>query len=531
MKNITALLVVITLSFFIFSCSKQGDSNQAHILFDASKFHQTYLKAPNTSSNDWFGYSVAISGDTIAVGAHQESSDTTDIINGSDLSATNDNLANSGAVYVFVRTDGEWALQAYLKAPNSSENDHFGYSVAISGDTVAVGTVGEDSDTTAIINGSDLTSTNDLGESNGAVYVFTRTGSAWSHQAYLKAPNNDNGMAFGYTVAVAGDTIAVGAPTETSTTTAIINGSDLSATNTDGSNNGAVYVFTRTGSAWSHQAYLKAPNNSLSDQFGHSVAISGDTIAAGSYNECSTTTEIINGSELSGTDDLGNYNGAVYVFTRTGSTWSHQAYLKASNNTNYDYFGNPLSISGNTIAAGAPGEDSGTTSIINGSDLSATNNDGSSNGAVYVFTRTGSNWAHQAYLKAPNGSDSDLFGFSVSISGDFIAVGASLEDSTTNETIIGSDLSETNDIGENNGAVYVFARTNAAWSHLAYLKAPNGSSGDQFGYSVSVSGNTVAVGSPYEDSSTTTIISGVDLSATNNDGFNNGAAYVFTYDR
>ena len=213
-----------------------------------------------------------------------------------------------------------------------------------------------------------------------------------------------------------------------------------------------------TGSTWSHQAYLKAPNNSNDDYFGSSVAISGDTIAVGAPGEASTTTSIINGSDLSGTNDSGTDNGAVYVFTRTGSTWSHQAYLKAPNNSNDDGFGSSVAISGDTIAVSAVNEDSTTTSIINGSDLSSTNNAGNNNGAVYVFTRSGSTWSHQAYLKAPNNSNLDVFGNSIAISGDTIAVGARLEDSTTTEIIHGSDLSGTNDSGDNNGAVYVFTR-------------------------------------------------------------------------
>ena len=351
-----------------------------------------------------------------------------------------------------------WSHQAYLKAPNNSNGDIFGNSVAISGDTIAVSAVNEDSTTTSIINGSDLSSTNNAGNNNGAVYVFTRSGSTWSHQAYLKAPNNSNEDYFGSSVAISGDIIAVSAIYEDSTTTSIINGSDLSGTNDSGTDNGAVYVFTRTGSTWSHQAYLKAPNNSNDDYFGSSVAISGDTIAVGAPGEASTTTSIINGSDLSSTNNAGNNNGAVYVFTRSGSTWSHQAYLKAPNNSNLDVFGNSIAISGDTIAVGANNEDSTTTSIINGSDLSSTNNAGNNNGAVYVFTRSGSTWSHQAYLKAPNNSNLDVFGNSIAISGDTIAVGARLEDSTTTEIIHGSDLSGTNDSGDNNGAVYVFTR-------------------------------------------------------------------------
>lgn len=529
MKRVLIPLFAAILSLCIFSCANHGKSKDPASLFDADKFQQAYLKAPNNSDSDQFGWSVSISGDTIAVGADCESSDTTTIINSADLSATNDSKARSGAVYVYTRNGNEWMHQAYLKAPNSSEYGYFGYTVAISGDTIAVGTDAEDSSTTQIINGSDLSGTNDSGVNNGAVYVFHRIGTEWSLQAYLKAPNIQNMSGFGYSLAISGDTIVVGAPTEKSTTTAVINGDDLSGTNNSGGNNGAVYVFHRTGSTWSHQAYLKAPNNSDGDQFGYSVAISGDTIAVGSYNECSTTTEIIDGSDLSETNNAGRYNGAVYVFTRTGAVWSHQAYLKAPNNSEYDYFGKSVSISGDTIAVGAYGEDSTTTDSINGADLTSTNDSGLTNGAVYVFQRSGATWTHEAYLKAPNNSNLDCFGISVSISGDIIAVGAFYEGSTTKGIIVGSDLSATNDGGSRNGAVYVFARRNGEWSHLAYLKAPNTSNEDYFGETVSASGTTVVTGAFFEDSNTTAIIDGPDLSAANDSGYNNGAAYVFTY--
>jgi len=489
----------------------------------------SYLKAPNNSNGDNFGYSVAISGDTIVVGASLEDSNTTEIINGSDLSGTNDDGSGNGAVYVFTRSGTIWSHQAYLKAPNSSDDDYF-RTVAIDGDTIAVGAFGEGSTTTAIINGSDLSSTDDDGDSNGAVYVFTRSGTEWSHQAYLKAPNHSDYDHFGTSVAIDGDTIAVGASWEDSDTTAIINGSDLSATNNYGSSNGAVYVYTRSGVTWSHQAYLKAPNSTPMDYFGGSVAISGDTIAVGAYNEKSTTTKIINGSDLSATNLLGFFIGAVYVFTRSGSTWSHQAYLKAPNCFNSENFGYSVGIDGDTIVVGAYHEDSTTTAIINGSDLSSTDDDGDSNGAVYVFTRSGTEWSHQAYLKAPNNSDYDFFGRSVAISGDMIAVGASDEGSNTKDSIFGSDLSAANDDGILNGAVYVFTRSGTTWSHHAYLKAPNSSNSDFFGYSVAIDGETIAVGAYREGSTTTGIINGTDLSATNNSGSNNGAVYVFTLD-
>jgi uncharacterized membrane protein len=420
--------------------------------------HQAYLKAPNTSNDDNFGWSVAVSGDTVVVGAFYEDSTTTAIINGTDLSSTNNSGDDHGAAYVFVRSGKTWTHQAYLKAPNSSNFDYFGYSVAVSGDTIVVGAFYEGSNTTAIINGTDLISTNDSGYENGAAYVFTRSGSTWSHQAYLKAPNNSDWDGFGWSVAVSGDTVVVGAPYEDSNTTSIINGADLISTNDSGYENGAAYVFTRSGDTWSSQAYLKAPNNSDDDWFGYSVAVSGDTVVVGVYKEASTTTAIINGSDLSSANNDGYINGAAYVFVRNGTTWTHQAYLKAPNNSNTDNFGRSVAISGDTIVAGALGEASDTTAIINGADLSSANESGNANGAAYVFVRSGATWAHKVYLKAPNNSDFDCFGYSVAVSGDTVVVGAPYEASTTTAIINGTDLSATNDSGGWNGAAYVFTR-------------------------------------------------------------------------
>ncbi len=164
----------------------------------AQLIQQGYLKASNTGANDTLGYSVALSGDTLVVGSPQEGSSATGV-NGDQA---NNNAQNSGAVYVFTRTAGVWSQQAYLKASNTDANDQFGVSVAISGDTIAVGAQFEDS------NGSQ---SDNSAQDSGAVYVFTRAGGAWSQQAYLKGHNTEAGDQFGVSVAVEGDTLAVGA--------------------------------------------------------------------------------------------------------------------------------------------------------------------------------------------------------------------------------------------------------------------------------------------------------------------------------
>ena len=380
---------------------------------------QAYLKASNIDTDVFFGFSVAISGDTLVIGAPGEGSD------------------ESGSVYVFTRSGASWSQQAYLKASNTEGNDQFGHSVAISGDTIVVGAVDEDSNATGV-NGNQ---SNNSAENSGAAYVFTRSGMQWSQQAYLKASNTGTGDDFGYSVAISGDTLVVGANGEASNAT----GANGDQSNNSVSEAGAAYVFTRSGTQWSQQAYLKASNSSISDRprFGGSVALSGDTLAIAAQEEDSNATGI-NGDQ---NNNSAISAGAVYVFTCSGTDWSQQAYIKASNTDGNDIFGTSVSLSGDTLVIGAPGEDSNATGI-NGdqSDNSLTG------GAAYVFTRSGMSWSQQAYLKASNTDNNDLFGFSVAISGDTLVVGAWRE--ASNATGINGDQSDNS--ADRAGAAYVF---------------------------------------------------------------------------
>ena len=155
---------------------------------------------------------------------------------------------------------------------------------------------------------------------------------------------------------------------------------------------------------------------------------------------------------------------------------------------------------------GAYAEDSSDSTITNGARASNNNGVGDS-GAAYVFVRSGSTWAMEAYLKAPNVGASDNFGYAVSISGDTIVVGARYEDSSTTAIINDASASESN-AASNAGAAYVFVRSGNTWSHQAYLKAFNAGASDQFGWSVSVLGDTVVVGALYEDSNQKSITNG-----------------------
>jgi hypothetical protein len=299
----------------------------------------------------------------------------------------------------------------YFKHSDTAGLDNIGYAISLSADgsTLAVGGAGP------VVSGG----------FTGAVYVFNRDGSGeWRQQAYIKASNGDLADSFGESVALSsdGNTLVAGALGEASSATGI--GGDQSDNSAPGA--GAVYVFTRSGSTWSQQAYIKASNTEANDRFGAVVSISGDgdTIAIAALWESSTATGI-SGDQSSN----GAYNsGAVYVFTRSGSSWSQQAYIKASNTGGGDRFGSSLSLDagGHTLAVGADQEASNATGV----DGDQTDNSAIS-GAIYVFVRIVT-WTQQAYLKSSNSEYGDGFGGSVSLSADggVLAVGAPGEDSS-----------------------------------------------------------------------------------------------------
>jgi nucleoside-specific outer membrane channel protein Tsx len=404
---------------------------------------QAELTASDRARGNTFGWSVAVSGLTALVGAP-------------------DRNFSVGAAYVFVRSGTTWSQQAELTASDGASSDRFGASVALSGSTALVGDPYKNSST-------------------GAAYVFVRSGTTWSQQAELTAsdgvPNDDLGIS----VAVSGATVVVGAPAYQNASTGkayvfVRSGTTWSQqaelTASDGAPNdelglsvalsgstavvgavgtnsgtGAAYVFVRSGTTWSQQAELTASDGTANDELGYSVAVSGSTALAGDPTRNGAT-------------------GAAYVFVRSGTTWSQQAELTASDGGPYDDLGLSVALSGSTAVVGAPGKNS-------------------SSGTAYVFTRSGTTWSQQPQLGHSLGAADDNFGGSVAVSGSIAVVGAWGRRVDT-------------------GAAYVFALP----SQQAELTASDGSRNDQFGYSVAVSGSTAVVGAPFKQSST-------------------GAAYVF----
>lgn len=399
---------------------------------------QARLKADNAGNFDAFGGAVAISGDTAIVGARFES-------------GSADSNSNSGAAYVFVRSGNTWTQQAYLRAPNAGPDDFFGYSVAISGDTVAVGAWGED----ATAAGDPF---NNSRPNSGAVYVFTRSGTTWTFQARLKAPNAGDNDQFGYAIALAGDQLAIGAPYEDNNSTDPVN-----SDNNNGFNDGAVYVFKRQTATWSLESYLKASTANDGDNFGFSLAISGNSLLVGAPED--------------------GPGGACAVFTYNGTTWTEEAILTAANTQANDSFGYSVALSGDTAVAGAPYEDTNPLGTI--TDV---NHD---YGAAYVFTRTAGVWTERAVLKGFNREPKDSFGTSVAVAGDFVAVGAPEED---------SDLNGSRTPGvTNSGAVYLFRRSGSTWVQRSLLKGGSNMAGGRVGVSLAMEPGTLFAGATGED--------------------------------
>ncbi|MBK8914072.1 MAG: thrombospondin type 3 repeat-containing protein [Phycisphaerales bacterium] len=385
-----------------------ADQGSAYVFVrsGSSWSQQARLTTADAGADDRFGHSVSIEGDTALVGAYLD-----------DGPAG----SNQGSAYVFVRSGSSWSQQAKLEAADAAVNDQFGLSVSLTGDTAVVGAWGDDGP---------------AGVDQGSAYVFTRSGSSWSQQAMLEAADAAAGDRFGASLSLSGDTALVGAFL------------DDSQGRTD---QGSAYVFVRSGSSWSQQAKLTAADAAASDRFGVSVSLDGDTALVGANLD----------DGLAGSDQ-----GSAYVFVRSGSSWSQQAKLEATDAAAGDWFGSSVSLSGDTALVGAYLDDGPA---------------GADQGSACVFVRSGSSWSQQAKLTAADAATGDRFGVSVSLDDDTALVGAYLVDGLA---------------GADQGSAYVFIRSGPDWSQQAKLEAASRdlSAQDRFGASVSLSGDTALVG-------------------------------------
>ncbi len=320
-----------------------------------------------------------------------------------------------------------------LTASDAGAGDEFGEAVAIDGGVAVVGArLDDDVDTDA-----------------GAAYVYRPTGTTWGGEVKLFAADAEAGDEFGGAVAIDGDVILVGAPEDT-------HGGNTGA--------GSAYVFRWDGFSWTQEQKLTASDAAANDVFGGAVAIDGDLAVVAAFNKISG---VIPGA------------GAVYLFRWDGNTWSQEDKLTAFDPFNYDNFGISVSVSGDFVAAASPNDD----------------DDGSGSGSVYVFRRSGGSWSLDDKLTAFDAAGGDHFGRSVSLVGSNLMVGTDGDD----------------DIDTDAGSVYHFERIASTWTEQQELYASDATAGDNFGRSVSMSGNRVVIGAYRQDEAAS----------------NAGAAYVF----
>ena len=446
----------------------QGDDRRRGSVYvftyDGEMWAETVkLVASDGEAYDLFGQSVSISDSTIVVGAPRDG----------------DNGRSSGSVYVFTYDGEMWTETTKLTPLDGEAFDYFGHSVSVDGRTIVVGT---DRDA-------------DSGRFSGSAYVFAYDGGMWTETAKFIASDGEAYDFLGHSVSVSENTIIVGAfgdendrgsaymftyDGETWTETAKLTASDgngyvsddfghslsmdgrtiVVGADKDDDSRGSAYVFTYDGEKWTKTTRLIASDGEAGDYFGHSMSVDGHTMIVSAP-----------GDE--------NDRGSAYVFTYDGETWTETAKLTASDGEANDHFGRSVSISENTIVAGAHGDD----------------DNGRSSGSVYVFIYDGEMWTETAKLAPADGEARDSFGRSVSISGSTIVAGAQGDD-------------------RRRGAVYVFTYDGEMWTEMAKLIASDGEVYDFFGHSVSVDDRTIVVGTDRD--------AGVVRFS--------GSAYVFTYD-
>lgn len=412
--------------------STEWESVQTKIAANASAntlwLQQAKLTASDGVAQDQFSYSVAISGDTIVVGAYAD-----------------DGL--TGIVYVFIKSGGDWSSitqAAKLTASDGAMGDRFGVSVDINDDTIVVGADFDD----------------DNGDDSGSAYIFIKPLGNWSDMtqtAKLIASDGATFDGFGGSVSIEGDTVVVGAWQD----------------DDSGMESGSAYVFVKPVSGWNNAtqtAKLTASDGAANDEFGrYSVAVSGDTVVVGAYRD----------------DDKGTSSGSAYVFVRPGGNWSDMtqtAKLTASDGAAFDWFGDSVAVSDDTVVVGAP-----------------LNND---NGSAYIFVKPSGGWidmTQAAKLNAADGAAGDTFGGAVAINVEMVVIGASGDD--------GSFF--------NSGSAYVFIKPGSGWNNMAQatkLTATDGAVSDLFGNSVDISNDTIVIGAYLDD----------------DNGTDSGSAYIFS---
>jgi len=330
-----------------------------------------------------------------------------------------DNGKDAGSAYIFRREGSIWIEEQKLKASDGDEDDRFGISVSISGDYAIVGAYVDE------INGL----------KTGSAYIFRREGAEWIEKQKLVANDGAEYDWFGFRVSISGDYAVVGAQFD----------------DDNGVSSGSAYIFKKEGSNWAEVQKLTASDGSSLEAFGISVSISGDNVIIGAYED----------------DDNGINSGSAYIFERNITDWAEKQKLTASDGSELDGFGVSVSISGEYAIVGSYYDD----------------DNGPYSGSVYIFKREGLTWQEKQKITANDGIEYDEFGFSSSISGDYIVVGAHFND----------------EMGWNSGSAYIFKREGSQWIEERKLSISDSVAGSWFGFSVSMSGDCAVVGAPLDE--------------------------------
>jgi hypothetical protein len=397
--------------------------------------------ASDRGAEDWFGVSVAISGDYAIVGACFEAHD-----------ATGGNyLFDAGSAYIFKNNAGTWSEVQKIVASDRRTRDGFGFSVAIFGDYAIVGAG----------NGLDATGGNYLYLA-GSAYIFKNNAGTWSEVQKIVASDRGDYDNFGNSVAISGDYVIVGANQECHDATG---GNYLNQA-------GSAYIFKNNAGTWSEVQKIVASDRGIGDWFGYSVAISGDYAIVSDGNDLDAT----GGNYLQGA-------GSAYVFKNNAGTWSVVQKIVASDRGELDWFGYSVAISGDYAIVGAYQECYDATG---GNYLNKA-------GSAYIFKNNAGTWTEVQKIVASDRGEYDNFGNSVAISGDYAIVGAHWE---AHDATGGNNLYKA-------GSTYIFKYTAGTWSQVQKIVASDRRAGDEFGVSVAISGNYAIVGAPLEDHDTT----------------------------
>jgi hypothetical protein len=451
---------------------KDSGSVRLYVRSDVEWVQLQKLLANDSKAGARFGASVAIDGDYAIVGA-----------SGHPIGepGTEDVKKDAGAAYIFVRQGAGWTQQAKLVSADVDAADFFGVSVAIDGDTAIVGAHRH----------------NWPKADGGAAYIFVRNGSNWTQQEKLTPEDTVQFDYFGFSVSVSGDSAIIG----------------CIRNDHNGNDSGAAYIFERDGTTWTQGDKVVGNNTGSGDRFGFAVDISGNFAIVGCPNNGRAGAAYIFervetkwvqqqsrfqkrilperkvdgaafGSSVAIREGIAvigaSSENAAYVFTSSTLTpWEQQARLSASDGVEGDGFGSSVSVSGNKLAAGAPGHSAG----------------GNGSGATYIFELEEAAWQQQSKLSDNETAAEDQFGYAVAIGGDLAVVGARQDD----------------DGGSNAGSAYIFGRRRLDWTRQAKLIANDIAPGDLFGYSAAISGETAVIGAFGQDAA----------------GRDSGAVYIF----